>query len=86
MTEEVQLLRDYQTSHMPLVAYLKMMGNQITDVKADGRRGIFTFKHVPRQQLIDFNTSHARVEPNEFAEKMSQLTQTAKRVTQEYGA
>lgn len=86
MSEEIQLIRDYQTSHMPLIAYLKMRGNEISDVKADGRRGIFIFKCVPRQQLIDFNTGKATVEPNEFAEKMSQLTQTAKRVTQEYGA
>jgi len=82
MSQEFQLLKDYKTSHMPLIAYLKMQGHVVKSVEAEGGRGVFTFVTVPRQTLMDFNAGKAIVEPNEFAEKMSQLTQTAKRAVQ----
>lgn len=82
MSQDIQLLKEYKTSHMPLVAYLKMSNCVLSEVMADGKRGIFVFSCVPRQLLIDFNAGRATVEPNEFAEKMSQMTHTAKRAVQ----
>lgn len=59
-----------------------MMGCAVSAVESDGKRGIFVFDAVPRQALMDFNHGKALVEPNEFAEKMSQMTHTAKRTVQ----
>lgn len=77
---ETNLIKDYHTSHVPLAAYLKMKGNQMSNVTISGRRGVFVFPFVHREHIIDFNNGAASVEPNEFADKMSQLTQTAKRI------
>lgn len=77
---ETDLLTEYKTSHVPLAAYLKIKGCQVMKVTCEGRRGVFTFAYVAREHIIEFNNGQSTVEPNEFAEKMSQLTQTAKRV------
>lgn len=77
---ENDLIHDYKTTHVPLAAYLKLKGYQVTKVSCEGRRGVFVFAFIARDHIIDFNNGQATVEPNEFAEKMSQLTQTAKRV------
>lgn len=81
-TKDRVFIREYRTSHMPLVAYLKMQGCTLQEITVEGTRGVFTFSGVPRDLLIAFNSSKALVEPNEFAEKMSQLTQSAKRAIQ----
>lgn len=82
---ENSLITEYKTSHVPLAAYLKLKGAQVTKVTCEGRRGVFTFGFVAREHIIEFNNGQATVEPNEFAEKMSQLTQTAKRVIADGG-
>jgi hypothetical protein len=79
------LIDNYKTSHVPLAAYLKMKGNTMNNVVIEGRRGIFTFAFVHREHIIEFNNGQAMVEPNEFADKMSQLTQTAKRILADHG-
>lgn len=79
------LLNEYKTPHVPLAAYLRLKGVQIAEVQHDGKRGVFVFRNVNRELIIEFNNGAAHVEPNEFAEKMSQLTQTAKRVVSESG-
>lgn len=80
---ETNLVHEYKTSHVPLAAYLRTKGCQIHEVTLDGRRGVFEFRLVPREYIIEFNNGQGNVEPNEFAEKMSQLTQTAKRIINE---
>ena len=82
---ETNLINDYKTPHVPLAAYLRLKGNQITKVSCEGRRGVFMFAFVHREHIMEFNNGQASVEPNEFAEKMSQLTQTAKRVIADHG-
>ena len=82
---DTNLLTDYHTSHVPLAAYLKMRGNVLSAVKLEGRRGVFVFPFAHREHVIEFNNGAATVEPNEFADKMSQLTQTAKRVLADSG-
>lgn len=77
---ENDLIHDYKTTHVPLAAYLRLKGVQVSKVTCEGRRGVFVFGLVARDHIIEFNNGQAVVEPNEFAEKMSQLTQTAKRV------
>lgn len=81
---ETNLLTNYKTSHVPLAAYLKIKGAQIIKVTCEKRRGVFEFAVTQREHIIEFNDGQAQVEPNEFAEKMSQLTQTAKRVLSEH--
>lgn len=80
------LLDTYITSHVPLAAYLKVKGVKIINITIKERRGTFTFESVPREYIIDFNNGAAMVEPAEYADKMSQLTQTAKRLLKESGA
>lgn len=82
---ETNLLKGYKTSHVPLAAYLRINGAQLIRVTCEGRRGVFEFDICHREHIIEFNNGQARVEPGEFAEKMSQLTQTAKRVMTEQG-
>lgn len=79
------LLDTYNTSHVPLAAYLKVKGAKIINIEVKDRRGVFTFEHVDRDLIIDFNKGTAAVEPGEYADKMSHLTQTAKRLLKESG-
>ena len=79
------LLDLYTTSHVPLAAYLKVKGVRIINIMVKDRRGCFTFADVNRDLVIDFNNGAASVEPAEYADKMSQLTQTAKRLLKESG-
>lgn len=79
------LLKGYKTSHVPLAAYLRLKGSQLMKVTCEHRRGVFIFDTCHREHIIEFNNGQALVEPDEFAEKMSQLTQTAKRVIQQEG-
>ena len=83
---DTNLLKGYKTSHVPLAAYLKIKGAQLIGVTCDGRRGVFEFDYCHREHVLEFNNGQATVEPGEYAEKMSQLTQTAKRVMNEQGA
>lgn len=80
------LLDLYTTSHVPLAAYLKVKGAKIINITIQDKRGCFTFVDVNRDLIIDFNNGEASVEPAEYADKMSQLTQTAKRLLRESGA
>lgn len=77
------LLNTYITSHVPLAAYLKVKGTKIINITVKERRGTFEFENVDRDLIIDFNNGQAMVEPAEYADKMSQLTQTAKRLLKE---
>lgn len=77
------LLMDYKTSHIPLAAFLAIRGCQVTKIVAEQSRGVFLFMCVPRNYIFEFNDGKATVEPGDFALKMSQLTQTAKRVMAE---
>lgn len=79
------LLDIYTTSHIPLAAYLKVKGMKIINIEVKEKRGVFTFENVVRELIIDFNNGSASIEPGEYAEKMSQLTQTAKRLMKESG-
>lgn len=79
------LLDIYTTSHVPLAAYLKVKGVKIINIVITDRRGTFTFVDVDRNYIIDFNNGEALVEPGEYSAKMSQLTQTAKRLLKESG-
>lgn len=79
------ILDSYITSHVPLAAYLKVKGIRIINIVVKERRGVFEFENVPREYIIDFNNGAASVEPAEYADKMSQLTQTAKRLLKESG-
>lgn len=81
----LNLLDTYITSHVPLAAYLKVKGAKIINIEVKDRRGIFTFENVEREHIIDFNNGEASVEPAEYAQRMSQLTQTAKRLLKEHG-
>lgn len=80
------LLDIYTTSHVPLAAYLKVCGTKIVNIEVKDRRGVFTFENVDRDLIINFNNGAAMTEPGEYADKMSQLTQTAKRLLKESGA
>lgn len=80
---DTNLLKGYKTSHVPLAAYLKIKGAQLIKVTCENRRGVFEFDICHREHIIEFNNGAAMVEPGEFAERMSQLTQTAKRVMSE---
>lgn len=73
------LLTQYQTTHVPLAAYLSCKGCQIKTIESYGGRGTFHFEFVPRSHITDFNNGSAAVEPGAFALKMNQLIQTAKR-------
>lgn len=77
------LLTDYQTTHIPLAAYLSVKGCQIKVIENLGSRGAFHFEYVPRTYVNDFNNGVGTVEPGAFALKMNQLIQSAKRNTQE---
>lgn len=79
------LIPEYHTSHIPLAAYLKVHGVRIINIAVVERRGVFTFENVPREIIISFNNGDATVEPAEYADKMSQLTQTAKRLMKDSG-
>lgn len=79
------ILEQYVTSHVPLAAYLKVKGVKIINIEVKDKRGVFTFENVIREYIIDFNNGEAAVEPAEYANKMSQLTQTAKRLMKESG-
>ena len=79
------ILEQYVTSHVPLAAYLKVKGVKIINIEVKDKRGVFTFENVIREYIIDFNNGEATVEPSEYANKMSQLTQTAKRLMKESG-
>lgn len=77
------LLTEYQTSHVPLAAYLSIKGCQIKVVEHIMGRGVFHFEFVPRFHITDFNNGVGQVEPGAFALKMNQLIQSAKRQTYE---
>lgn len=77
------LLTDYQSSHIPLAAYLSVKGCQIKLIENIGGRGVFHFSFVPRAHVNDFNNGNGTVEPGAFALKMNQLIQSAKRNTYE---
>ena len=64
---------------------LKVKGVKIINIEVKDKRGVFTFENVIREYIIDFNNGAAAVEPSEYANKMSQLTQTAKRLLKEPG-
>jgi hypothetical protein len=81
----LNLLDTYTTAHVPLAAYLKCKGVRIVNITAKDRRGTFVFENVDRQLIIDFNNGEAIVEPSDYAQRMSQLVQTAKRVVNETG-
>ena len=78
-------LINYKTSHIPLAAWLVLKGCPLAKIYKEGSRGVFEFSVVIRDFPNMFNTGQSLVEPNEFATKMSQLTQTAKRVMIENG-
>lgn len=82
----LNLLDTYTTSHVPLAAYLKVKGTRIINITVKDKRGEFVFENVDRTYIIEFNNGEASVEPAEYATKMSQLTQTAKRLLKESGA
>lgn len=82
----LNLLDTYITSHVPLAAYLKVKGARIINIEVKERRGVFTFENVDRDLIINFNNGDALVEPGDYATRMSQLTQTAKRLLKESGA
>jgi hypothetical protein len=77
------LLNDYQTSHLPLAAFLSIKGCQIKVIENVSNRGVFHFAFVPRFLINDFNNGAGTVEPGAFALKMNQLIQSAKRNTYE---
>jgi len=77
------LLENYKTAHLPLAAYLSVNGCQVLKIEAQGGRGVFTFAFVNRELINKFNTGQAVIEPGDFAIKMSQLTQTARRAINE---
>lgn len=79
------LLPTYVTNHIPLAAYLKVKGMKIINITIKENRGCFEFEHVIRDFIIEFNNGTAAVEPAEYADRMSQLTQTAKRLMKELG-
>ena len=79
----LNLLDTYITSHVPLAAYLKSKGVRIINIEIKDRRGTFTFENVDRDLVIAFNNGEATVEPGDYAQRMSQLTQTAKRLLKE---
>lgn len=79
------LIPEYTTSHIPLAAFLKVRHVRIININVIDRRGVFTFENVPRELIIEFNNGEALVEPAEYADKMSQLTQTAKRLMKDAG-
>lgn len=79
------LIPQYSTSHVPLATYLKVKQVRIININIVDRRGVFTFENVPRELIIEFNNGDASVEPAEYADKMSQLTQTAKRLMKDVG-
>lgn len=77
------LLTEYQTSHIPLAAYLSIKGCQIKIIENVNGRGVFHYEFVPRYHVNDFNNGNGSVEPGAFALKMNQLIQSAKRNTYE---
>ena len=80
---ELDLLEDYSTTHLPLAAFLKMSGLNLTHIESNGTQGVFHFSAVPRQYILGYNTGKYTVEPDQFAKTMSSLTQAAKRVVAE---
>lgn len=81
----LNLLDTYTTNHVPLAAYLKVKGVRIINIEVKDRKGYFTFENVNRDYVIEFNNGEASVEPADYATRMSQLTQTAKRLLKENG-
>lgn len=79
------ILEVYETSHVPLAAYLRVKGTKIINIEVKDKRGVFKFENVDRDLIIGFNNNEASVEPSEYADKMSHLTQTAKRLLKETG-
>lgn len=77
---QTDIIQEYKTTHLPLATYLKYKNVQMVGISIDDKkRGTFNFVMVPRTFILDFDNGSAVVEPNEYANRMSQLVQTVRR-------
>ncbi len=76
----------YETEHMALAAYLILCGMKVKIEVRPGnrRRATFVFSNVPRHLVIEFNESKAKVDPQAFALKLTDLHHEYKRKVAEY--
>lgn len=73
----------FSTHSVALATYLLLEGYSFTGIISDGSRGVFTIPGVPCSLVEQFENGKAKVDPKQFALKLSSLTQTAKHVAKQ---
>lgn len=74
---------DFQTTDLVLAAVLRLNDNEMSHIELTGKgrtRGIFHFKEVDSEFLMDFEHGNVRVEPSEFHSMTRRLTDSIRRM------
>lgn len=73
-------IKEFKTSSLPLVAFLRYNGNEVKGITAISSHKVeFMFENIDRGLLYAFNTDKAKVEPKMYSTIMHQMTQSARR-------
>jgi|ETNmetMinimDraft_31_1059906.scaffolds.fasta_scaffold192264_1 hypothetical protein len=72
---------NYKTPDIVLAASLKVCGFDLESIELVGSKGIFVFKDVDKQFLLDFDLGKIVVEPVIFNNTIKQLTTSVRRMS-----
>lgn len=70
---------EYATTDITLAAVLIENQNDLDRIEMQGNKGIFYFKDVEKQFLLDYDTRKVMVEPIAFHTAIKNLTTAVKR-------
>lgn len=75
-----EIYTEYATTDITLAACLVENQNVLDRIETQGNKGIFYFKNVEKQFLLDYDTRKIMVEPVTFHAAIKNLTTGVKRL------
>ena len=79
-----EIYQEYPTTDIILAAVLVENQNVLDRIETQGNKGIFYFRDVEKQLLLDFDTRKIMVEPIAFHTAIKKLTDGVKRQVRGY--
>jgi hypothetical protein len=71
--------KEYATTDITLASVLKEGGYVLDRIRVQGTKGIFYFKDVPDEMLVNYDTGKLLIEPVSFHSAIKTLTTAVKR-------
>lgn len=69
----------YETTNIVFAAYFRNVGYAISEIRLDGRQGVFIFDDVEQSDIDAITLGSAHVEPVAFYDMIRQLTTVVKK-------